>query len=102
MFVAANRFEIAEGHGEAFVERFAERSESMTDRPGFVRFDLLAPAEDDDANVYVAQTYWESRADFEAWTESEAFEDAHASNPPREMFESHPTLETYETAVTVE
>jgi len=101
MFVAANRFEIADGYGDEFVERFAERSDGMEDQPGFVRFDLLAPA-DEDANVYVSQTYWETRADFEAWTESEAFEDAHSEHPPREWFESHPTLETYETAVTRE
>jgi len=100
MFVAANRFSVAEGQGAAFVERFADGADGIEAQPGFVRFDLLAPA--DDGSTYVAQTYWEDRESFEAWTESEAFQEAHADHPPREMFTEHPTLETYETAVTHE
>ncbi|MFB6073738.1 MAG: antibiotic biosynthesis monooxygenase [Haloarculaceae archaeon] len=100
MFVVANRFAVAEGQGEAFVERFADSMGDVADQPGFVRFDLLAPA--DDRDTYVAQTYWESEADFERWTDSASFHEAHADSPPREMFTDHPTLETYETAVSRE
>lgn len=100
MFVVANRFTVAEGQGEAFVERFEDSMGGVEDRPGFVRFDLLAPA--DDGSVYVAQTYWESREDFEAWTDSESFRESHADRPPKGMFEAPPSLEKYETAVSRE
>ena len=100
MFVAANRFAVADGQGEAFVEHFTESLGSVADQPGFVRFDLLAPA--DDSDTYVAQTFWEDRDAFETWTDSESFREAHSDHPPREMFTDHPTLETYETAATLE
>ncbi|MFB6189058.1 MAG: antibiotic biosynthesis monooxygenase [Halapricum sp.] len=100
MFVVANRFSVADGQGEAFVERFSQNMGSVEDQPGFVRFDLLTPA--DDSNTYVAQTYWESEAAFETWTDSEQFEAAHSDHPPREMFTEHPTLEKYETAISRE
>lgn len=100
MFVASNRFAVAEGQGEALVERFVDGTGSVADQPGFVRFDLLAPT--DEGDTYVGQTYWESRADFEAWTASEAFHDAHADRPPKELFTQPPSLETYETALTHE
>ncbi|MFB6166409.1 MAG: antibiotic biosynthesis monooxygenase [Haloarculaceae archaeon] len=100
MFVVANRFSVAEGQGEAFVERFGENLSRVQDQPGFVRFDLLTPA--DDTDVYVAQTYWESREDFEVWTDSESFRDAHGDRPPEGMFTEHPTLEKFETAISRE
>ncbi|MFB6107631.1 MAG: antibiotic biosynthesis monooxygenase [Haloplanus sp.] len=100
MFVVANRFSVADGQGDAFVERFTENMNRVEDQPGFVRFDLLVPA--DDRNVYVAQTYWESREAFETWTDSDAFQEAHDDHPPREMFTEHPTLEQYETALSRE
>lgn len=100
MFVAANRFTVADGYGDELVERFTESSEDIAEQPGFVRFDFLVPPED--GNTYVAQTYWESEDDFEAWTDSEQFRNAHGGDAPTEMFEGHPTLETYETAITHE
>jgi len=100
VYVVANRFTVTEGQGEAFVERFEQSMSGVEDEPGFVRFDLLVPA--DDRNVYVAQNYWETREDFEAWMDSESFQRAHADQPPAEMFADHPTLEQYETAITRE
>ena len=100
MFVAANRFSVAEGQGEKLIERFAESSENIADQPGFVRFDFLTPPEDGD--TYIAQTYWESKAEFEEWTESEQFQHAHTGDSPEEILTEHPTLETYETAITHE
>jgi len=96
MFVAANRFRINEGYGEAFVDLFEDSMTTVDEQPGFVRFDLLAPA--DDGDTYIAQTYWESREAFEAWTNSDAFESAHDRDPPSEMFDGHPSLELYEAA----
>ncbi|MFB6121941.1 MAG: antibiotic biosynthesis monooxygenase [Haloferacaceae archaeon] len=93
MFVVANRIPVADGHGEAFEERFRARAGEIEDRPGFVSLDVLRPV---DADRYVVLTYWESEADFEAWTDSDAFREAHADSPPSEMFDGHPDLETHE------
>ena len=100
MFVAANRFDVVDGKGEELVERFAESSEDIAEQPGFVRFDFLTPPEDGD--TYIAQTYWESEADFEAWTESDQFENAHSGGGAEGLLNGHPALETYETAITHE
>lgn len=97
MIVVANRFEIADGYETEFVERFRENLGAVTEFDGFVSFELLVPG-DDDTDSFVALTRWESRADFEAWTDSEAFERSHAGDAPREMFDGHPTLEIHEVA----
>lgn len=97
MIVVANRFSVAEGYEDEFVERFRESSGTVASRPGFVKFELLSPA-NEDTDVHVAMTYWESEADFRAWTESEEFAEAHAGDPPDGMFEGHPDLEVHEVA----
>lgn len=95
MIVVANRFEVGEGHEEAFVERFSQGTGNVTEQPGFVKFEVLSPI---DADTHVAMTYWESEEDFRAWTETEAFQEAHSDRPPEGMFESHPNLEIHEVA----
>ncbi len=95
MIAVANRFHIADGYEDEFVERFRNRQGKIDDQDGFIRFELLTPA-DDDTDTFVAMTYWESREAFEAWTDSDAFEQAHGSDAPREMFEDHPNLEIHE------
>ncbi|MDZ7849908.1 MAG: antibiotic biosynthesis monooxygenase [Halodesulfurarchaeum sp.] len=98
MIVVQNRFEIAEGYEDAFVERFSNREGTIEERDGFRDFKLLRPA-GEDTHTFVAMTVWESRAAFEAWTDSDAFADAHGGDAPREMFEGHPTLEIHEVAL---
>ncbi|AOW81224.1 antibiotic biosynthesis monooxygenase [Halodesulfurarchaeum formicicum] len=95
MIVVQNRFEIAPGYEEAFVERFSERRGEVESQPGFHHFQLLSPATED-TETFVSMSYWDSLSAYQAWTESEAFERAHDRDAPREMFESHPTLEIHE------
>jgi len=97
MIVVENRFRVAEGYEEEFVERFSDSQGNVSAQPGFVSFELLVPA-NDDTETFVAQTYWESVEDFEAWTESQDFADAHADQPPHGMFLEHPNLEVHEVA----
>lgn len=97
MIVVANRFRIEEAYADEFVERFENSMGGVEDQPGFVQFELLTPA-DEDTDTYVALTHWESREDFERWTDSEAFENAHSGGPPREAFREHPTLEVHDVA----
>lgn len=95
MFVTANRFTVEnEEKGQKLIERFAEGSGGITEQSGFVRFEFLSPSEDGD--TYISQTYWESEEDFETWTESEHFENAHSGDSGEEILTDHPTLETYD------
>ena len=95
MIVVANRFSVADGYGEQFVERFSGSEGDVASQPGFVKFELLRPV---DADTHVAMTYWESEEDFRAWTDTEDFHAAHADSPPEGMFEGHPNLEIHEVA----
>lgn len=94
MFVAANRFTAIDGKGEKLIQEFAETAEGIGNEPGFIRFDFLAPPADGD--TYIAQTYWESRANFEAWTESEHFRDAHDDHSAETLITEPPSLEIYQ------
>ncbi len=95
MILVANRFHIGEGHEEAFVERFRNSMGNVENRRGFVKFELLTPIK---GETYVALTYWDSMEDFEAWTESDEFREAHANESPEGMFTEHPQLEVHDIA----
>ncbi len=48
------------------------------------------------------KTYWESMEDFQGWTKSEAFAEAHANPPPREAFAGENVLEIHEVVASVQ
>lgn len=99
MFVVANRIPVADGRGEEFEKRFQERAQLVEDREGFVQLEVLRPA---DADRYVVLTHWESEADFEAWTGSEAFREAHSRESPEGLVEGHPTIEKHDVVISTE
>ncbi len=78
MFVAMNRFRIAKDRTAEFETMWRNRDTHLPGLPGFVAFNLLRGPEAEDHVLYVSHTIWESRADFEAWTRSEAFQKAHS------------------------
>lgn len=45
--------------------------------PGFIEFHLLRGPRKDDHTLYSSHSVWRSQADFEAWTQLEAFRNAH-------------------------
>jgi heme-degrading monooxygenase HmoA len=74
-FVAINVLTVPDGAGATLEDRFARRAGSVERAPGFERFELLRPLEGTEA--YLVYTRWASRADFEAWTQSQAFAGGH-------------------------
>lgn len=96
MFAVANRFHVAEEHAEDFVDRFRDGRSALAEQDGFVRFEVLAPVE---ADTHVVLTYWESEADYEAWTSSEAFREAHSDHPPGDWFTDDNQLEKHEVVI---
>lgn len=78
MFIAMNRFKVKHGKTEAFARRWLERDTYLNTLPGFISFRLLRGAEMEDHILYSSHTVWRSEADFQAWTQSDAFKAAHA------------------------
>ncbi len=93
VIVVANRIPVAKGWEEAFERRWLNRKWSIATLPGFLGTDVLRPMKGD---VYVVQTQWRSMKDFERWTKSAAFGEAHADPPPREAFAGPNALEIHE------
>ena len=102
MFIAMNRFKVTRGCEAAFEQVWLSRDSHLDQVRGFVEFRLLKGPEADDHMLYASHTVWRSRADFEAWTKSEAFRAAHQSagdNKP--LYLGHPQFEGFETIQTV-
>ena len=96
MIVVQNRIQVAKGHEAEFEQRFVNRNWSVSKLPGFIRNEVLKPAEGFEDAPYVVKTYWESMAAFEGWTKSEEFKMAHANPPPKEAFSGPNRLEVHE------
>jgi heme-degrading monooxygenase HmoA len=98
MFLAMNRFRIARGHEQTFIEHWRQRESHLATVPGFVRFHLLQGPQTEAFTLFASHTEWTSAADFEAWTRSEAFRLAHANagKSPREIYLGAPELELFE------
>jgi heme-degrading monooxygenase HmoA len=79
MYIAMNRFRVATGGGVEFERIWAERETHLGAVPGFMEFHLLRGPEAEDHTLYASHTLWRSRDDFEAWTKSDAFRQAHAN-----------------------
>lgn len=99
MFIAMNRFKVVLGQEAAFEEVWKTRDTHLNEVPGFVEFHLLRGPEHDDHRLYASHTIWRSRADFEAWTQSEAFRKAHRNaGDNRALYLGHPQFEGFEVA----
>lgn len=94
IFIAMNHFRVDPARGAEFEALWRTRESYLAETPGFVRFALLRGEE---PGHYASHTTWASRADFEAWTRSEAFRKAHAQAPlPKGLLLGHPQLVTWE------
>jgi heme-degrading monooxygenase HmoA len=97
MYLAMNRFQIAKGFEEGFEKIWRERDTYLSEVPGFKTFALLKGPEADDHVLYASHTVWDSKTDFENWTQSEHFRKAHAqASAPKGTYLGHPNLETFE------
>jgi len=97
VFIAMNRFSITPGSEGVFEELWRKRDSYLDDVPGFREFHLLRGPTDEESTLYASHTIWESRVDFEAWTESESFKKAHAqARAPAGTYQGHPRFEGFE------
>lgn len=100
MFIAMNRFKITPGFEEGFEKIWRERDTYLHEVPGFKAFTLLKGPVTDEYVLYASHSTWESRAAFDAWTESDAFRKAHAqASAPKGTYLGHPDLELFESVL---
>lgn len=104
MFLAMNRFYVARGKEEAFVEQWRNRNSYLEQMPGFRGFSLLRGPSRDDHTLFVSHSGWDSEAAFGEWTRSEAFGKAHgaAGASLREVYVEPPCLEIFQSVLNSE
>ena len=78
MYIAMNRFQIALGKEQAFIDIWRQRETFLDEVPGFSSFDLLQGETTEEYTLFASHTVWESLQHFKDWTTSEAFRKAHA------------------------
>ncbi len=104
MFIAMNRFRVAPGSESDFEQVWLSRDVHLRNVPGFVEFHLLRGPKHDDHALYVSHTVWASEAEFEAWTRSDAFRQAHAAagqSSTRSLYIGGPQFEGFAVLQTV-
>lgn len=79
MYIAMNRFRISLGKEEEFMKIWKNRKSHLDSVPGFKGFNLLRGAKRSDHTLFATHVIWDSQQDFENWTKSAAFRQAHAS-----------------------
>lgn len=97
MFVAMNRFRIARGRENEFLGIWKNRDSYLDGVPGFRTFHLLRGPQHEEFTLFASHSIWDSAADFENWTRSEAFRKAHASaGTAKGLYLGHPEFEGFE------
>lgn len=100
MYIAMNRFRLNAGFEDAFVQMWRERDSHLESVPGFRSFQLLRGEAAEGVTTFVSHSTWDSREVFLAWTESDAFRQAHArAKSPEGMYVGPPRFEGYEVAL---
>jgi len=101
MYIAMNRFRIAPGSEDEFIEIWKNRDTFLDTVPGFKEFNLLQGPQFDDHTLFASHSIWESKSDFENWTRSEAFRKAHANagGPKKNIYLGPPQFEGFESVV---
>ena len=97
MYIAMNRFPIATGFEETFIEVWRTRDSKLETVPGFLEFKMLQGPEIEGGRVFISHSLWDSYDAFHAWTESDAFKAAHGkSRAPEGTYLGPPKFEGFE------
>ena len=98
MYVVANRVRVALDWHDEFEQRFRRRAGQIEQQAGFVRMEILRPA--DETSPYVVLTTWKDEAAFKSWVGSEDFKLAHRDPMPKEAFSGESSMERHEVIIT--
>jgi heme-degrading monooxygenase HmoA len=78
-YVSISRFRVRNGMEGDVADAFRARPHLVDDAPGFLRMDVLSPAEDP-AEFWLV-TYWRDEESFRAWHRGHTFRESHAGIP---------------------
>ena len=78
-YVSISRFRVANGMESDVADAFRGRPHFVDGAPGFVRMDVLSPAED--ASEFWLVTYWADEESFRVWHRSHEYRDSHSYIP---------------------
>ena len=96
MYVAMNRFKIALGKEQDFIQIWRERETYLDEVPGFQSFNLMQGATSEEYTLFASHSVWASEQAFRDWTTSEAFRKAHANaKPAKEIYLGPPQFEGF-------
>ncbi|PJE35674.1 antibiotic biosynthesis monooxygenase [Pseudooceanicola lipolyticus] len=101
-FIAMNRFKIRHGSEAQFETVWKERESRLNEMTGFREFRLLKGPDGDGYCLYSSHVIWDSRADFESWTKSDQFREAHrnaGNSSTRDAMVEPPSFEGFETVL---
>ena len=97
MYIAMNRFKIALGREDDFIEVWRKRESHLDGVPGFKEFHLLRGPSTEEHTLFASHSVWQSENAFIAWTHSEAFRKAHAgAGANRDLHLAPPQFEGFE------
>ena len=100
MFLAMNRFKVALGKENDFINIWKNRESYLDGVPGFISFNLLRGETTEDHTLFSSHATWESRQAFEDWTKSEAFRNAHRNaGSTKDIYNGHPKLELFDAVI---
>ncbi|SLN30590.1 Heme-degrading monooxygenase HmoB [Roseovarius albus] len=101
-FIAMNRFMVCSGSEAEFETVWKSRESRLKELDGFREFRLLKGPEGEGYTLYSSHVIWDSRSDFEAWTKSEQFREAHknaGSQTKKYELMGPPQFEGFETVL---
>jgi heme-degrading monooxygenase HmoA len=97
MYIAMNRFRIANRHIQDFIDIWKNRESYLEEVPGFEAFQLLRGPGDEEGTLFVSHSTWASLEAFQAWVGSEHFKKSHAgAKAPKGTYLGHPQLEGFQ------
>ena len=97
MYIAMNRFRIAPGKEQNFIDIWKNRETFLEAVPGFKEFHLLQGASTEEYTLFASHAIWDTFSDFESWTKSEAFRKAHANaGSAKDIYLGPPNFEGFE------
>ena len=90
VFVVTNRITVKKGFAEKMAPRFTKGGK-IEELKGFHKIEVWQVNVDEDSEDMYVNTWWETEEDFKAWTQSDAFKEAH-KNRGQSSSESSPVI----------
>lgn len=101
MYLAMNRFKVKRGEEERFIEVWKNRESHLHEMPGFISFHLMRGSQTEEYTLFASHAQWESKAAFDGWVHSEAFQKTHAKagGASTGIYLERPQLECFESVL---